>query len=56
MVKINIFMMNDYSDICGWTPLHLAAKNGHLEVLEQLLKHSILSQTCEIIDNNHVSL
>ena len=48
-------MLIHYSDNRGWTPIHLAAKNGHLEVLNLLLKHSTLTRTCEIIDNDHVS-
>ena len=39
----------------GWTPIHLAAKNGHLEALELLIQHSPLKETCEIIDDEHVS-
>lgn len=43
------------SDNRGWTPIHLAAKNGHLEALELLVQNSPLRETCEIVDEDHVS-
>lgn len=40
----------------GWTPIHLAAKYGHVSTLEYLLEHSPKLDACEILDNDHVSL
>ena len=43
------------SDNRGWTPIHLAAKNGHLEALELLVEHAE-QRHIDIIDDYHVSL
>ena len=39
----------------GWTPIHLAAKNGHFEALELLVEHAE-RRHIDIIDEHHVSL
>ena len=42
------------SDNRGWTPIHLAAKNGHFEALQLLVEHAE-PRHIDIIDEHHVS-
>ena len=61
-IIIILYLPQSFSCYCfvksnnnGWTPIHLAAKNGHLAALEVLLQHC-QKEACEIIDNQHVSI
>ena len=50
----NIIILPFNSDNRGWTPIHLAAKNGHFEALELLVEHAE-PRHIDIIDEYHVS-
>ena len=49
-----ITIYNVCSDDRGWTPIHLASKNGHLEALQLLVLHA-QQRHIEIVDEQHVS-
>lgn len=36
---------SNQKDNNGWTPLHFASYNGHLEIVRELVKHHVITLT-----------